>query len=168
MPARPRRARHRKEELVRVRCLLRHIDVADALSRHAQRLGPGIANDRILVNCWDKSHLRAVIHQLPIRFVRDDVDRVPVLRGTLGQQRSYRADGLLGQDRSAGVVRRIQDHGLRVLVHGFGKRRHVHLKLLQIRRDKNKAAAVCLRKGLIFHEIGRDADDLALFRPQRH
>ena len=55
-----------------------------------------------------------------------------------------------------------------MLVHRLGKGRDIYLELFQIRRDRNKTTAVCLRKGLVLHEVGRNADDLALLRPKRH
>ena len=108
-------ARDRVEQIDAVRTAVRHIYIADTLARQTQRLRPGIADDGVFVDVRDERHLYAVKHELAVRLVGDQIDRVTELFAHSPERRGERFERFLPINDARGIVRRIDDDRLRML-----------------------------------------------------
>ena len=100
----PGRSGHGGVDPLAVLRLVRDADVADALSRQGEGFGVGVADDGAGVDVGDEGGLRAVVAQLPVGLVRQDVDGVAVLLGLAGENLSQTFQRLLGVHHAGGVA----------------------------------------------------------------
>ena len=78
------------------------------------------------------------------------------------------ADGLLGVNRTGGVVRRVDDDSLGVLADALRKGVEVYLEILDGRRNEHALrACAALDEHLIFREEGREHDELVPLARER-
>lgn len=155
-----------------IRHVVGHEDVSDTLARQAEGLGPGVADDGVLVDVGDKGNLNSIVDQLPVGFVGDDVDGVAVLLSCCSKNVRNLAEGLSAEDNAGGVVGGVYDDGLGVLIHEGFERGKVYLEALGVSRDHDELVAGGFNEGLVLREEGGDGNDLAVLagegRERRH
>ena len=154
-------------QLGTVRHAVGDADVADTLAGHGQRLGVRIADDSIAVDAGDIRDFGIVIDQLAIGLVGNDIDRVAVFRALALEQGSEGRECLAAVDHTGGIVRRIDQNGLRVRRERALHSGDIDLEILRIGRDLDEFAAVVGHKDLIFREIRGDCDEFGIVHSQR-
>ena len=117
-------------------------DIADALARHGEGLGVGIAHDGVAVYAWDKGHYGVIVHKLAVRLIGDYIDRVAKLRAPALKERSKLTQRLLTVNDTGWVIRGVNDDGLRVRRERAVERFNVYLEALGIGRNLDELAAV--------------------------
>ena len=167
MPARARRTGDSGKDLRAVIHGVGDADIAHALAGEREGLGIRIADDGIIINSGDKRRGRAVEHQLAVRLVGNDVYGVAVLGALLGEELCHGFERLAGVDNAGGVIGRVDNDRLSVRGDTGGEGGDIGLERARVRPDRDKAHAVCLRKGDILREARRDADDLRILHGER-
>ena len=160
MSAAPGRAGNGGVKLLALGAVAGHIHVADPFTGEGQGLGVGIADDGIVKNGGDPGHLHPV-GQLPVRLVGNDVNGVAVVHDLVGDHAAQLFQSLLGIDHAGGIVGRIQEDGLGVVIDHLLQGVEVDLEGGHIRRHHLEGKARFLGKGLVFREIGGNGQHLS-------
>ena len=143
----PSRACYCREKCFRIVCLLGHIDIADALTGERQRLGVGIAHNGVLINGGNKGDFCAVVAQLPIRLIGDNVDGMTELLALFCQQRAQCGEGLAAVDCACRIIGGVYNDGLSVFGDGVGQRIQSNLEIRHIGATALKVRPALSTKG---------------------
>ena len=155
-----RRPRNCAVDTREVRRAVRYDDIPDALTRQGEGLAVGIADDRVVVkerNAWDGD---AVIDDLTIRLIRDDKDRMLIRLLLRAEEIGEAADRRLTVDRTARIIRRVDDDRLRAGAQCPLKCREVDLKIIRLGWHNDELAPACFDKDAILREKGCDGNEL--------
>ena len=147
--------------------LVRHDDVADAFARQREGLAVGVADERVAVVARNVRDGVALVGDLAVRLIGDDVDRVAVLLLLAAENGSELLDRLFRVDGTARVVRRIDDDGLRVRRQARLKGRKVNLEVLDARRHDDELAADRFDEAAVLGEERRERDEFIAFLAER-
>ena len=115
----------------------RHEHIADTLTRQRQRLGVRVADNGIVIKMRHKRHLHAIIYDLAVRLVRNEVNRVTIFLLLAAQHVGKALDGLLGVHCTGRVVRRVDNDRLGVLIQALFESTEVNLKIRDRRRHND-------------------------------
>ena len=115
----------------------RHEHIADTLTRQRQRLGVRVADNGIVIKMRHKRHLHAIIYDLAVRLIRNEVNRVTVFLLLIAQYVGKALDGLLGVHCTGRVVRRVDNDRLGVLIQALFESTEVNLKIRDRRRHND-------------------------------
>ena len=132
-----------------------HRHIADALARHAQALGEGVAGQCVGVELGRIGHLHPAEGDLPVGFVRDQEDVVAVFLAGGGQVVGKPGQRLGAVGHAAGIVGRVDQHRGGVLVHETVQRLKVDLEILHTGRRHTQRQPGALHVGLVFREKRR-------------
>ena len=113
--------------------LRRNENITDAFARQRQRLGIGIADDRVVVFVDKIRHFHAVVNDLAIRLVADQKDRMAIFGLFFAEQITKRANAFRRIDNARWVVRRVDDDALGMRIDGGSERVHVDLECVFFR-----------------------------------
>ena len=134
--------------------------VADALARQRERLGPRVADEGRVVEARDPRRLETVVDELAVGLVADEVDRVAVFGGLGTQQVGERLEILVIVDRAHGVVGRVDDDRGRLGSDGGGDGIDVEHEVACACGHLDGHRAGIARPGLVLGEVRRDGDEL--------
>ncbi|MPM85315.1 hypothetical protein SDC9_132393 [bioreactor metagenome] len=149
-------------DIVKVRHVVAEEHITDAITGEREALGIGIGHDAsAVVVCHERNGFARIV-QLAVRFIRDEVDRMPQLCAFFREQGGKGADRLLAIDHTGGIVGRVDDDRLRVRIDGTLQRGEVDLKMRHIGIDNNEPAARVGCKTAVFRKIRCDGDKLGL------
>jgi hypothetical protein len=150
-------------DVVRVIDVGRHQDVPDAVAGHRQDFAVRIADDGVAVQIRNERCRLAVVDELAVRLVGDDVDRVADLVGRAIQHLAQRPQFLRGIQTSRRVVRGVDDHGPRVgtdpRFDGIDRQAEVGIR----RRHDRQLGVLPRHVGVVFGEVRRERDEFVGF-----
>ena len=149
-----------------VGALLAHVHIAHPLSGEAQALGPGVADDGVVIDAGDPGGDGIAVDQLPVGLIGDDVDGLAVLRTLAVQQCGQLLKGLGGVDGTGGIVGGVEDDGLGIGVQGVLQGGKIDLEVGDVRRDHHQTTAGALHEGTVLGEEGSHGDELGIFHSQ--
>ena len=152
--------RDRAVDAREVRPCIRHDDIADALPGQGEGLAVGIADNRIIVKERNAGDAGTVIDDLAIRFVRDDEDRMPVLLLLHAEKLGKASNGRLTVDRTARIVRRVDNDRLGLRGQCPLECRKVNLKIVRLGRDDDELTAARLDKDAVLRKEWCKGDEL--------
>ena len=147
--------------------LRRHGEIADALAGQREGFAERVTVDRIRVKAGDIRYGVAVVDKIAVRLVGENVDRMAVLRRASGEQRGDFLYALLPQHNAGGIVRRVQNHQPRFLVHRGGEGLIVELERFRLGGYLAHDAAGSLGIGAVFRKVRRERYTLIPRREQR-
>lgn len=133
----------------------------------SEGLAERIAVDGVLVDGGDERHLFAVVGQLAVGLVGDDVDAVAVFGRFFLQQLRQLRDAPAGEDDAGGVVRGVQEDDGGLLADGSGEGVQIDLEILRARGHGRERAARGLGVELVLREIWAERQHLVAGREQR-
>ena len=61
--------------MLMIRDAVRDHDITDPLARQGQGFAVGIADQRVFIIFRQVRHLDSIVHDLPVRLVRNEIDR---------------------------------------------------------------------------------------------
>ena len=152
--------RDRSVDAREVRRCIRHDDIADALPGQGEGLAVGIADNRIVVKERNAGDGGTVIDDLAIWLICDDEDRMPVLLLLRAEKIGKASNGRLTVDRTARIVRRVDNDRLGLRGQRPLKCREVNLKIVRLGRDDDELAAARLNKDTVLREEWCKGDKL--------
>ncbi len=162
-----RRSRDRTEDLRERGDTVRHGDIADALAGQREGLAVRVADERIRIVFRHVGDGVPRKGNLPIRLIRDDEDRVAIRLLLFAQDLRKPLDGLLGVDRTARIVRGIDDDGLRMRRKRALEGIEIDLEILRAGRHDDELAANGLHEAAILGEERRKGNELVSLLAER-
>ena len=150
----------------KIRDLIRHDDVAYALSCKREGLAVRIADERILVILREVRHLAAV-SDLAVRLIGNEEDRMIVFLLLLAKECGKFFNRLLRVYGAARIVRRIDNDALRPGRKTLLQGDEVNLKILRLGGHDAKIRADGLDKAAILGKERRKGDELVALLGER-
>ena len=161
------RAGNRTKDRAEIRNAVRNSDVTDALARQRKRLAVRIADDCVIIIFRNIRHREPVKCNLAIRFIRNDENRVAIFLLFFLKDRSELLNGLLGVNRTARIVRRVDDDRFRVRRKQLFKRGEVNLPVLRARRHDDQLAANRFDEATVLWEERCERDEFIVRLAER-
>ena len=114
---------------------VRNQDIADTFARQAQGFTVRIADNRVFVEFRDIKDGKAIVNDFPVRFIRNDIDRMADFLGLPRQQGGQFFIGISRVDDARRVIRRIDDDGPCMRCNGLFQSVQRNLEVFRIRRQ---------------------------------
>ena len=132
--------------------------VADALARQAQRLRPGVAGQRVVVELGRIRLRAAVEHDLAVGLVADQEDVVTVFSLLRPQDTREPVERFGRIHRAGGIVRRVDEHDRHLGVQRRLERREVDLETLDVGGHDGQPCARAFDIRMVFGEVWRERE----------
>lgn len=124
-----------------------------------ERLGPRIADEGGVVEARDPGGGEAVVDELAVGLVADEVDGAAVFGGFGAQEVRELREVLVAVDRADGIVGRVDDDGGRLGCDGSLDRVDVEHEVACARGYLDGHRTGVARPGFVLGEVRRDGDD---------
>ena len=142
-------------------CALRDRYIADAVSRHGQRLGPRVSDKRICIIIARERHILICIYQFSVRLITDQIYSMSELLLCLSEHISHLIESLSRVDLARRIVRVVQHDSLHFRNEQFAQSFCVRIKVeSRICRNLYNACAPVACPVAVLYEIRSKHDQL--------